>query len=116
MKKYYNTPCSIYTFWTTENRWSKVQSTIPIYEDIKCAIWGKDKSYWQGFQALQTDLNGYSMVLDSIYPDVSIWDIVIINWISYKVNNHPIPHERSNGIIDNYELFITKTTKNANWI
>jgi hypothetical protein len=110
MKKFYNTPCSIYRKGTNVTRWSKVQSLSSVYEDIKCAIWSKTSSYWQTLQAVQTDNNSYNMNVDSIYSDILIWDIVVINWLNYKVSNNPVPHERANWIIDNYEIFITLTT------
>lgn len=110
MKKFYNTTCSIYTQGTSKVRWSKVQGLTPLYSDIKCALYNSSRSLWQSTQAIQTDSNWYTLVLDSIYSWVSIWDIIIVNSKQYKVLNDPVPHERANWTIDNYELFIDRTT------
>lgn len=111
MRKFSNTICSIYRKWTTTTRWSQVQTTSIIYDNIKCAIWSKSKNYWPTSQAIQTDTNEYNMNLDSIYPNVLIGDIIVINSKQYKVINDPVPHEKANWQIDNYEIFINLTTK-----
>jgi hypothetical protein len=87
-----------------------VQTTSIIYDNIKCAIWSKTKNYWQTTQATQTNTNEYNMNLDSIYSNVLIWDIIVINSKQYKVINNPVPHEKANWMIDNYEIFINLTT------
>lgn len=110
MRKYYNTPCSIYRKWTATVRWSQVQTTTPTYPDIKCSIWSKSKSYNPTTQAVQTDSNWYTVNLEALYNDVLIWDIMLINGNQYKVSNNPVPHEKANGTIDNYEIFVTLTT------
>lgn len=113
MKKYYNTPCSIFTLGTSVVRGSKVEIKTPLYENINCAIWKKTQNYNQSIQAIQTDRQEYTMNLEGKYTGVSMWDIVVINSKSYKVINDPIPHEESNGKIDNYELFIQITTEST---
>lgn len=113
MKKYYNSICSIYTFGSIIERGSKIEDLSLLYDNIKCAIWRVSSSYWQTNQAVQTDSNSYIMDLDAIYNQVKIWDVVKINWTDYKVMNNPLPHERYNGVIDNYEFIINRTTKNV---
>ena len=110
MKKFYNTTCSVYTKSVTTVRWSQVQALVSKYADIKCAIFWKSKSLNPSTQAIQTDSNEYTMVLDSVYSWVAIGDIVVINSKQYKVLNDPMPHERANWQIDNYELSINRTT------
>lgn len=113
-KRYYNTPCSVFTQWVSKVRWTQVPTLTPLYENIKCAMWSKSKDYEQSQQAIQTDTNELNIVVDSIYSWIAIWDIFVINNKYYKVINDPVPHERSNWVIDNYEIFVNRTTKNAN--
>ncbi len=110
MKKYYNTTFSSYRKWTKMTRWSQKQDTSIVYDSKKCAIRKSSVKYDQTTQAVQTDINWYTMNVESTYSNILLWDIVLINSEQYKVSNNPIPHEKANGNIDYYEIYITKTT------
>lgn len=114
MRKFYNTPFSLYRLWTWKNRGTITETRTLVYENKKCSIWSTSKTYNQTSQAIQTNLNSYEINVSSEYSDILIGDIFIINWQWYKVLNI-IPHEKANWIIDNYQIFVN-ITENADWI
>jgi hypothetical protein len=113
MKPYYNTLCSIFTLLPQVLKWSKVSWETALYENIKSAVYQKTSRYGQTTQAVQTDSNSFTMVVDWKYTWINIWDIVKINWVTYKIMNIPLPHEKINGRIDNFEFSINRTTTNG---
>lgn len=110
MKHFYDTVCTIYTKGTELKRWSLVETKTIKYENIKCAIYQSTRSLYWTLQATETDTNWMVMVLDCKYPGVHIWDIVEIKWTTYKVVYEPIEHHRYNWQLDNFELYINRTT------
>ena len=110
MKHFYDTICSIYSIANELRRWSLVETKQIKYENIKCAIYHSTRDLYPTLQAVETDSNGMTMVLDCKYPWVHIWDIVIIKDTKYKVMYEPIEHHRYNWQLDNFELYIKRTT------
>lgn len=113
MKYFYDTPCNIYTKWTEVVRGSLVEKTAKLYENIKCAIYNSSKHLSVTQQATETDANWMTMVLDCKYSWVHIWDIVEIYWVYYKVLYEPIAHYTYKWVIDNFELWINRTTEDV---
>ena len=114
MKRFYNTICDIYSFWTKKERWTIVEARISKYENAKCSIWSTSKNFWQTNQAVQTNTNNFEINVSSEYNDLKIWDIIVISWMNYKILNI-IPHQRYNWKIDNYQIFCN-LTENVTWI
>lgn len=111
VRKFYNVTASVYRLSTEEKKWSLVEKRTTLYTNIKIAFWQSTKNYSNSNQATQTDLNKYEV---NLMPsnEVKIWDIFIIAWEDYKVDD-VIPHHRSNWMLDNWQVFISKTTKNG---
>ena len=114
MKHFYDTICTVYTKSTEMKRGSLVETKQIKYENIRCAIYQSTRNLNPTLQAVETDINGMTMVLDCIYPWVHIWDLVEIKGTIYKVAYEPIEHHRYNWQLDNFELYIRRTTKDDN--
>ncbi len=111
MRKFYNITASVYRIGTIEKKWSLVETRTVLYENIKIAFWYSAKNYSNTNLATQTDQNKFEVNLMPNNP-VIVWDIFLINWENYKVDD-VIPHHRSNWILDNYQVYISKTEKNG---
>ena len=112
IRRFYNITASVYSFTTKMKDWSLVQDKILLYENIKMAFWQSSKNYSNTALAVQTDKNKFEV---NLYPEhkVKIWDIFCIDWEEYKVDQKPIPHNKSNWKLDNWQVFISKTEKDG---
>lgn len=110
-RKFYNISASVYRLWTEVVKWSLVEKRTALYSNIKIAFWYASKNYSNTNLATQTDQNKYEV---NLMPsnEVKQWDIFVISWEDYKVDD-VIPHHRSNWILDNWQVYLSKTTKNA---
>jgi hypothetical protein len=108
MKRFYNTPFEIYTLWSEKVRGTVVGNLTLLYS-WKCAFWWNTKKYGQTSQSVQTNQNDFEVNIPSEFSWVKIWDVIKINWETYKILNTPIPHENFKGKIDNYQFFINIT-------
>ena len=111
-RKFYNTLCSIYKFWTQDIDWSLVQDKSPtaLYDNIYCSKWSNDKKYWESQTAIQSNWNWYEINVSSEYSLIEIWDIFTIDSQDYKVTNVPVPHHNFKWVIDNFQIYVNLTT------
>lgn len=100
--------CSVYNFWTTITKGSSVQTKSALYTNIPCDFWKKRTSYWEGPLAVQQSANAYEFNFAGNYTWITIGDIIMFDSIEYKVDD-VVPHKRR-GVIDNYQVFVSKTT------
>ena len=107
VRKFYNTPANVYRFWQEKVRGSLVQKKTSLYQNIMIAFWKQKKQYWVTQLANQTPLSAYEVNLKPWY-EVLKWDIFEIYDEVFKVDD-VIPHHRSNWMLDNYQVFISKT-------
>lgn len=97
----YTTPCNVYQIAMINKRWSLVQDKVVLYENIKCSFWWTSKKFWETNLATRTDTNEYEF---NFKQELSIWDVIEMNWKDYKVNS-VVPHTNSRWFIDNYQIF-----------
>lgn len=109
MRKFYNTPANVYRFFQSKIRGSLVENKSDLYLDILVAFWKHKKSYWVTQLANQTPQSWYEINLLPEYPVIK-WDIFEIYGEFFKVEDI-IPHHKSNWILENRQVFISKTEK-----
>ena len=107
MRLFENSICSVYTFGSSIVDGSKVQTKTPKYTDKPCSYWKSKRSMTDDSSSYQNSSNEYELNLNSQYP-VAIQDIVTIDSVDYVVND-VIPHPNHKGVLDNYQIFISKT-------
>jgi len=107
MRTFENYICNVYTFSTTIVDGSKVQGKTVKYSDIPCAFWKNSKRMLDNETSYQNSSNSYEINLQPIYP-VFIQDIIVVNSVEYVVTD-VIEHHNHKGILDNYQVFISKT-------
>jgi muramoyltetrapeptide carboxypeptidase LdcA involved in peptidoglycan recycling len=108
VRSFYNWIANVYRFSSVQIRWSLVEQKNLIYENIKVSFYQLWQNVRNSALAVQTWTHTHEV---NLYPeyDVKIWDIIEINWETYKVND-VLHHYTHTGVLDNIQGLISKTT------